>query len=247
MNKVETYRQKLRQLNDWEPYLLAESGLPGPRGNLELAQAVFDEGTAAIFERFLTFTPEKAPANTPEEFLHFCGVFGQGRFLSRDSRSIWDRLTAYAGDPRWRTREAVAMALQAFGDRDMDGLLLEMERWAKGNRFQQRAAAAGICEPRLLKQGSHAARVLQILDIITTSIASAADRREEGFKVMRQALGYCWSVAAAAYPEKGKLLMEKWFVSADPDVRRIMKDNLTKNRLIKMDAAWVERWRRVLA
>ncbi len=247
MSKVESYRQILRQLEDWEPYLLAESGLPGPRGNLELAHAVFDEGDDALFEQFLRYTPEKAPANTPEEFLHFCGVLGQGKNLSGQSIQLWTRLKLNAADPRWRTREAVAMALQSFGDRDMDGLLIEMEGWAHGNRFQQRAVAAGLCEPRLLKQESHAAKVLHILDIITASMVSADDRRDEAFKVLRQGMGYCWSVAAAALPEQGKTFMEKWFVSADPDVRRIMKDNLTKNRLVKMDSAWVERWRRELA
>ena len=44
MSKRNEYRQTLRGLDDWDPYLLAESGLPGPRGNIELAQAVADEG-----------------------------------------------------------------------------------------------------------------------------------------------------------------------------------------------------------
>lgn len=40
MNKADNYRQVLKALTDWEPYLLQKSGLPGPRGILELAQAV---------------------------------------------------------------------------------------------------------------------------------------------------------------------------------------------------------------
>jgi len=65
MSKIEIYREKLRQLKDWEPFLLRESGLPGPRGNIELAQAVADEGNEELFEHFLTFTPDKAPVNSP--------------------------------------------------------------------------------------------------------------------------------------------------------------------------------------
>jgi len=99
MEKVDTYRQKPRQLKDWTPYLLAESGLLGPRGNLELAQAVYEEGDAACFESFLAFNPGQAPANSPEEFLHFCGVFGQGKYLSRDSDSAWEQLKTYTTDP----------------------------------------------------------------------------------------------------------------------------------------------------
>jgi len=30
--------------------------------------------------------------------------------------------------------------------------------------------------------------------------------------------------------------------STDPDVRWIMKENLKKNRLLRMDADWVRRW-----
>jgi hypothetical protein len=34
--------------------------------------------------------------------------------------------------------------------------------------------------------------------------------------------------------------MEKWLNSPDSDVRWVMKENLKKNRLIKMDADWVK-------
>ena len=74
MNKADSYRQVLKTLTDWEPYLLKESGLPGPRGNLELAQVVANEGDRELFEHFLTYTPDVAPVNSPQEFLAFCGV-----------------------------------------------------------------------------------------------------------------------------------------------------------------------------
>jgi hypothetical protein len=64
--------------------------------------------------------------------------------------------------------------------------------------------------------------------------------KDESFKVLRQGMGYCWSVAVAALPDVGKPMMEKWLSSPDQDVRWIMKENLKKNRLVKMDADWVE-------
>jgi hypothetical protein len=246
-NKVALYREILKGLSDWEPFLMAESGLPGPRGNLELAQAVFCEGNAELFERFLTYGPDKAPVNSPQEFLHFCGVFGQGKYLTSDSTELWDQLRIFASDPRWRIREAVAMALQAYGDRDMRDLIQRMNDWALGNRYQQRAAAAGLCEPRLLKRPENADKVIGVLDIITSSIVSAIDRRDEEFRILRQAMGYCWSVAVSASPEKGKPVMENWLQSENADVRWIMKENLSKNRLIKMDTDWVHRWSREFA
>ncbi len=38
MAKADQYREILRTLDEWDAFLLKESGLPGPRGNLELAQ-----------------------------------------------------------------------------------------------------------------------------------------------------------------------------------------------------------------
>jgi hypothetical protein len=135
------------------------------------------------------------------------------------------------------------MALQRFGDTDMDELLDEMEKWSKGDYLVQRAAAAALCEPRLLTQPKNAERVLSILDRITASLKGTKDRDNESFRVLRQALGYCWSVAAVAFPEKGKKMMERWFTSEDREVRWIMRENLKKNRLTRIDPQWVEHWK----
>ena len=41
----------------------------------------------------------------------------------------------------------------------------------------------------------------------------------------------------------GKQLMEKWLACNDRIIRRVMQENLKKKRLVRMDAAWVEKWR----
>jgi hypothetical protein len=68
------------------------------------------------------------------------------------------------------------------------------------------------------------------------------DRRSQDFTALRKGMGYCWSVAVVALPQEGKALMEKWLKSADKDIRWIMKENLKKNRLVRMDADWVMNW-----
>ena len=236
MPKLNNYRKTLKELDEWVPFLMKNSGLPGPRGNLELAHAVAEEGSKQQFEQLLTFRAEE---NTPEVFLIFCGVVGLGK-LAAEEPKLFDRLRGYASDPRWRIREAVATGLQLAGDQDMDLLLREMQKWSKGNWYEKRAAAATLSEPRLLKQPKHAKQVLQILDQITNSMEQANGVKDESFKVLRQGMGYCWSVAIAALPEIGKPMLEKWLNSRDQDVRWMMKENLKKNRLIKMDADWVK-------
>jgi hypothetical protein len=98
-----------------------------------------------------------------------------------------------------------------------------------------------------LDQPIHARAVLHILDQITASIEGVEDRRSEGFQALRKGLGYCWSVAVVALPDEGKTLMEKWLVHPDRDVQWIMKENLKKQRLVRMDAVWVEKWRQALS
>lgn len=241
MSKIEDYRRTLRSLDDWEPYLLAESGLPGPRGNIELAQAVADEGDEPLFCHLLSFDAAVAPTNTPQEFLAFCGVVGLGRLVAEGRRDLLPALRQHANDSRWRMREGVAMALQRWGRLDMGGLLAEMALWSRGTFLEQRAAAAGLCEPALLDDPVHAELTLQILDAITGSVGRPVDRRDEDFQALRKGLAYCWSVAVAANPPAGKPMMERWLASDDRDVRWIMRQNLAKQRLARMDAHWVAR------
>jgi hypothetical protein len=239
MSRIDEYREILKNLDDWDEYLRMESNLPGPRGNLELAHAAADLEDRKRIEHFLTFTPECAPVNSPDEFLAFCGVEGLGRLIAEGQTDLWLTLQAHASDPRWRVRESVAMALQRVGKVGMDLLLDRMEDWAKGNWLEMRAAVAGLAEPSLLKEEKHILRALDILDRITSSV-EAAQERDTDFKTLCKGLSYCWSVVVAALPMQGKQFMEHWLSSTDKDVRRIMKTNLKKNRLIKMDKAWVE-------
>jgi hypothetical protein len=237
MTKVEEYRRTLQSLQDWVPFLMRNSGLPGPRGNLELAYAVAEEGDEKHFNHFQTYHAEE---NTPEVFVVFCGIVGLGK-LAAHQPDLFNRLREYASDPRWRIREAVATGLQLAGDQDMDRLLLEMKRWAEGNWYEKRAAAAALAEPRLLKNPKHAKQVLQVLDKLTKSMEANENSRDDAFQVLRKAMGYCWSVAVVALPDFGKPLMEKWLNSPDKDIRWVMKENLKKNRLVKIDQDWVKK------
>ena len=242
MAKADEYRAKLRTLDKWDAYLLKNSGLPGPRGNLELAQVVADEGDLRLFRRYTAYTADIAPVNSPYEFLAFCGVVGLGRLFAEGNLDLLPTLRSHASDPRWRIREAVAMALQRLGDADMTRLITAMHAWSKGTPLEQRAAAAALCEPRLLGQAKHAGAVLDILDGITLSIERMEHRQNDDFRTLRKGLAYCWSVAVVALPTEGKILMEKWLLNSDKDIRWIMKENLRKARLTRMDSNWVRKW-----
>lgn len=240
MSKMDSYRQQLAAKHEWDTFLLAESGLPGPRGNLELAQAVAREIDPARCWRYAKISASEAPTGTAEEYLAFCGVLGLGKLFLLGDPNALPALRRAASDPRWRTREAVAMALQYVGAHDIRKMVAIVEEWAGGTYLEQRAAIAAICEPALLKEPSSAQIALDILNTVTTSLFQAVDRKAEAFRVVRQGLAYCWSVAVAASPEIGKPMMETWLASTDPDLRWVMKQNLKKKRLLRADPDWVQ-------
>lgn len=241
MSKVDYYRAKLRELHSWDAYLLEQSNLPGPRANLELAFAVGLEGDEDLFLRYAALEEADAPANAPEGFLAVCGVLGLGYLIARGGTSHLAIIRKRASDNRWRIREAVALGLQQYGVVDLMGLLSIMEEWSHGNLSEQRAVIVTLCEPKLIKDGQICVRILNLLDRITGSILNEDNRKKQGFQVLKKSLGYCWSVLVASCPELGKPQMEKWMKEDNPDIRWIMKQNLKKKRLERIDAEWVSR------
>jgi hypothetical protein len=226
-----------RAAADHEAYLRSHSGLPGPRGNLELIDVASAESDRADLERWAALSPDAAPENTPDVFLACVGLVGLGRLVAAGHRSFVPELRRAANDRRWRVREAVAMALQAWGDVDLDGVLSEMDRWSMGTPFEGRAAMAALCEPRLLRERPTVARTLAILDRLTASVRDAGDPRADDVRVLRQALGYGWSVAIAADPAIGLPAFERWREDQNVDIRWIVRENLGKARLIRLIAA----------
>jgi hypothetical protein len=251
---IDAYRTQLRQLAGWDDYLRQESRLPGPRANLELLEAVIDAGDRARFEHLLALDnsfPNGAPPNTPDEFLTVCAVAGLGKLVAEGDDSWLPELRRRAADPRWRVREATAIALQHWGDHDKPALVREMQTWSTGNWLEQRAVVAALAEPRLLRLSAGedpTAAVLPIFDAIIESVAAAdtAPRRDPDYQVLRQALGYAWSVLVAANPAACRPAFERWLIQAeatqDKDLLWVARQNLKKNRLITLDPTWTSSW-----
>jgi hypothetical protein len=242
-SKRAAYQRQLKEAQDIEAYLLSHSGLPGPRGNLELAWAYADMAEPERLLRQAELTAEAAPENTPEGYLAFCGVVGLGHLLCQGSAEALHLLRLRAEDSRWRIREGVAMALQRWGIQDLPAMLAEMEAWAQGSLLRRRAVVAAMCEPALLDRPYAISAAFELLDAITAGLKGEPDHRCADFRTLRQALGYGWSVAFAANPTAGRKRMERWFKDQDSDVRWVMRQNLDKNRLTRLAPEWAASWR----
>ncbi|TFH19502.1 MAG: hypothetical protein E4H10_17745 [Bacteroidia bacterium] len=200
---------------------------------------VADLGNEAFFNKCLEYTSTVAPTNTPGEFIAACGAAGLGKLVSEGKYHHYERLRHLASDIRWRVREGVAMALQYAGRKDFHTVLSHIDPWIQGNLYEQRALVAGLCEPDLLKDKEQVKLVLERVFSILHKLSKISDRKGEPFRVLRKGLGYGISVSIVAYPEKGKPLFENIIHNTDPDVQWIVRENLKKNRLIRMDPDWV--------
>jgi hypothetical protein len=247
MTRIDDYKEALDHVADRQAYLLAHSGLPGPRGNLELARAAAEVCPTPELRRWAKLGPGDAQTGTAEEFLAFCGVLAWGRALVEGDRRALSELRRHASDPRWRIREAVAMALQLWGERDFEALAAAMHEWADSSWLERRAAAAALCEPALVTTPERVGEALAVLAEATTGITEAGpeQRRSKEFKALRKGLGYCWSVAVASAPEVGRPpfeeLVDRAATSKDGDLAWIARENLRKKRLERLDRRWVTR------
>jgi hypothetical protein len=77
------YRETLRTLIDWDAFLLQESGLPGPRANLELVQVVADAGDLIVLAAFSAANPQFDAARLEAIRFYFDGAQGGEVYLDQ--------------------------------------------------------------------------------------------------------------------------------------------------------------------
>jgi hypothetical protein len=256
MSEKESYRERLIDLVDkflkigntenLVQYLTSNSNLPGPRGNLELADVFADvvkdyarsepEKLWSLCLQLAQFSLAEAPVNNPKEFLVFCGARGIGTLGAspRFFQKAMSRLKELASDARWRTREGVAMAIQGMIERQPQETIQEIAGWIENeNWLAMRAVAAGVAEPALLKDAHTAKSALELHKQIFAKIAANRERKSSEFKALRQGLGYSLSVVLCAVPMEGFAFIWQLIGQRDADIQWIVKENLKKNRLLK--------------
>ncbi|MCT9002359.1 HEAT repeat domain-containing protein [Microbacterium memoriense] len=143
------------------------------------------------------------------------------------------RARRLAADARWRVREGVALGVQVLGSVSPDAIIEITRAWANDEGpLVQRAAVASICEPRLLHSEATAAAALRVCGRVTAHYAELVpqQRRASGARALRQALGYCWSIAVAASPAEG-LRAFRALDTTDADIAWVVQQNVGKKRL----------------
>jgi len=238
---------KTNNAQNLKKYLITNSNLPGPRGNLELAKAFADlvedfsknqsEHLWQLNSEFSRIPADEASTNDPAVLVAFCGANGIGAIgatVSQYFEQTLSILKMLANDSRWRMRESVCFGLQRMLAQNSVETLKELESWIiDGTLLQLRAVAVAIAEPVFMKNFQFAATALNFHQQIFDRVRIFDDRKSENFRVLRKALGFTLSVVICGIPGPGFKLMQNLIDSNDPDLHWIVKENLKKNRLIK--------------
>ena len=230
MSRRADYRARLEAGESAEAIAATDSGLPGPRGNLELIAAIADVADADQLLDWAAVGPDEVGGDESGTVLVVSGVVGIGRLLTERWRGdagtheLVGRLHAIASDSRWRVREGVAMAVQRWAESDPDAAFRTAEAWTNDTPFVQRAAVAAVCEPALIAEVAFARRAVGVVETVTADIAARPGRKGPVIDALRKALGYGWSVAVVADPELGRPAFERWAASPDPTIRWIVRE-----------------------
>lgn len=219
-------------------YLLENSNLPGPRGNLKLLYEFSKDADEKEIKKCIEYINPDVK-NSPEEFVGMCGILSYSIRNQSDLKGVISFLEKYASHDSWRIRESVAISIQEISEGKQDEVITELGNLRQGNDFEKRAVVAGLCEPKLLKNEELNLKILNIIFEITKSLAH--DKKlDERSTSLRKALGYGWSVVISKIPVEGKLTFEKMFDLNGKHIKWIIKENLKKKRLMKMDSKWVD-------
>jgi hypothetical protein len=214
-----------------EKFIIENSNLPGPRGNLELAfgfAEIYDNLTVLL--KWVQISEDQADVNNPRSFLAFCSAVCLGKlYTKRKNKELILILKKLANDGRWRMREAVAFGFQIIGENDFNELKMIFSDWIKdSNNLEKRAILVSLAHPKFLNK-ERAKFCFEITDMILRQMD-----KQNNFDVLKKGLGFTISVYAATNPNLGLNFIQHW-IGKDQVIDRILKQNLKKNRLIKKD------------
>jgi hypothetical protein len=257
VKKIDIHKQDLKDLlsnfletTDEKPliqYFIKHSNLPGRRGNLEMAgafDAIIREEYAEKISELWTLSiiltdisAEEAPTNNPKEMIPFCGTRALGA-IGSISETYFDKvlvtLKELANDSRWRMREAVAAAIGRILTLKGQEGLPTLESWIeKENWLEMRAVATGVADACARGEDLDSQKALELHQTIIKRVRDTEDRKNVQLKILTKGLGYTLSVVTKALPEEGFSYMAHLLELKDPDITRIVKENLKKNRLKK--------------
>jgi hypothetical protein len=266
LSKVSEYTDSISgylnesRFEELKEFLKANSNLPGPRGNLEMAYAFadcfagdIDDVSWAFVIGLSNIDSEQAPVNDPGEILPFCAALAAGSqyYRADEARKAQIRtiLKAAMNDERWRMCEGAAMGYQRMAERDFKAVKGIFDSlYPKSIFLEKRAIIAALAHPPILKEKDIAQYSLKVSEDIMDGILTlnTEELKSDGFKVLSKGFEYALSVFVAYAPDEGFEMLRRFATAPQKDIKRIIRSNLGKARLTKEHPQEVDEVMRML-
>jgi hypothetical protein len=203
--------------------LARSSGLPGPRPNVDLGDAV---AVALAVRRRGADLTVRALADSESEYHALCGALALGARWAAgvDAKASVDRLQALAEDPRRHVRGAVVRALRRYVERHGPAGVDALVAWTDGY-LQAHAVLEALAERTLLASLPSAEPVLARLDeaFALADRSPRAAERSEGVRTLRRELPRQIAVLAGRFSEVVTWLGERT-ATARPESRDVVEE-----------------------
>lgn len=200
------------------------SGLPGPRPNVDLGDAV--AVALAVRTRGADATV-RALAASESEFHAVCGALALGARWAAgiDAKPSADRLQQLAEDARRHVRGAVVRAVRKYVERHGARGLEELSAWTDGY-LQAHVVLDALADRAVLAALPEAEPVLARLDeaFDLADRSPRADERSEGVRTLRRELPRQLSVIAARFPEAVAWLSARATSTSRPESRDVVEE-----------------------
>jgi hypothetical protein len=237
-----------------------QSGLPGTRMNLVLAQGFAMEcvlrGKAADKLAFAmaALSPEAAPGASEREFLPVCGLLALGARAASEKKDTTLRKKVVAilheasEDVRFRVREIVPIALAKIGATVGDPLVYDLASWMDGF-FQAAAVLLAMAQPNFTPVIEDADAALARLDeaYALARDASRSMSRYPGRKALVDALAIAPTALAAHFGVPVFDHLVTWSNTEMPELRLAIEAPLRNEKLASRYAPDIKRVRAALA
>jgi len=225
--------RKLFELLPWK------SGLPGPKPNYPLAQAVAEQIAAfgrkgnKLVRALCDLDPDHAPAEHSRVFLPICGVFSlAARWKANlDRPGAMARLQALAEDERRPVREAVVHALRSMIGAADESFFEALSAWMDGY-LQAATVLDALSERHVLDGMKEPERVLGFLDRAFALAESAprAHQRTQGYRVLVRVLGEAPASILNRFPDEVAEWLAERATTKSRDLREAVERGIERAR-----------------
>ncbi|NIP30357.1 MAG: hypothetical protein GTN59_07290 [Candidatus Dadabacteria bacterium] len=120
-------------------------------------------------------------------------------------------------------------------DKDPKETIKKIKKWIDSENYLiYRALAAGLADPRLMKSKEIAKELLDIHKKIIKKIEREKEKGDPDCKVLVKGLCYTLSVIISGIEDEGFYYLEELTKSNNPIIKKIVYENLKKNRLKRL-------------